>query len=742
MRIVSVYIVGFGKFVQRRMDVSQNIVQLKQDNGWGKTTFVDFLECMFYGMDDGRKKSVAENFRVKYRPWQGEGFGGTLVFIAGGATYRVERTFGKTPSYDQTRIYDEKNNPVYAFGDKGEKLGETLFGVDRESYRRTVYLPQGEIRMQGFPQDVQGKLSALLTATDEKSGKKDAVTLLDEAERALRSKRAPKTGRLDVLEERLITLEGRRKELLSSVAAAKELREKAEAEGRALLAAEAKWRETDEKLAAYTRRKEYAANETLRRELQNNERETQRALGALAAFFGDTNPETVNVGGLRAALDEYYAVREQAERAKERTLEAERAAVEVERARMEWTAAEKSAETYRSLLNEEKKERKDTAREEKKARKRAGKRGGYALVGVCLFLAALLLGLTQVSANAVFGYVLTGVGAVGTLLCLRSFWKNTLAFSAKNSANKRLNEEYKAAALASARAKEAYEKLCEGAQRADAARAENETLTARLLSLDTAVQNFLSHFAVDRGYDYRAAADLIERNAAEYARQREQLLALQEKLAALPTPTGADGGYDEGEYTRLQALRVRLDEERAARQKTGATYRAQAEACAAEGAKLAECEETIATLQSERARLENRLYAVKTAKELILRARENLAAQYLVPVENACKRYAKGLGIPDGEKWRFSSSAQPLAEENGALRDSEYFSAGMRGVWDLCIRLALVEALFQKELPVLCFDDVLRDFDDRRTETGKQLLRGLSKRYQIVYCTCKEERAL
>ena len=66
----------------------------------------------------------------------------------------------------------------------------------------------------------------------------------------------------------------------------------------------------------------------------------------------------------------------------------------------------------------------------------------------------------------------------------------------------------------------------------------------------------------------------------------------------------------------------------------------------------------------------------------------------------------------------------------------------MRGLWDFCIRLALVEALFTKETPVLVLDDPLRDFDDVKTEQGKRLIKELSRRYQIVYCTCKEERKL
>ena len=63
MKIISCYIVGFGKFQNQQIDFQSNLLVLKQDNGWGKTTLADFIRCMFYGMDGGRTKAYHNIFR-------------------------------------------------------------------------------------------------------------------------------------------------------------------------------------------------------------------------------------------------------------------------------------------------------------------------------------------------------------------------------------------------------------------------------------------------------------------------------------------------------------------------------------------------------------------------------------------------------------------------------------------------------------------------------------------------------
>jgi uncharacterized protein YhaN len=207
MKLLSCYIAGFGKLVDRSFDLGNDVIVVKEDNGWGKTTLADFLKCMFYGLDGGRTKSVETNERAKYEPWQSQSFGGSLTFSAYGKTYRIERTFGKTPSADIVKVYDQNNMLCYDFGDKAERIGETLFGVDGESFRRLAYIPQGEIKTGGLPDDMKNRLLSLLGGGGV--GENDAtraIERLETAERALRAKRRPAKGKLDELDEKLLEI--------------------------------------------------------------------------------------------------------------------------------------------------------------------------------------------------------------------------------------------------------------------------------------------------------------------------------------------------------------------------------------------------------------------------------------------------------------------------------------------------------------------------------------------------------
>ena len=76
----------------------------------------------------------------------------------------------------------------------------------------------------------------------------------------------------------------------------------------------------------------------------------------------------------------------------------------------------------------------------------------------------------------------------------------------------------------------------------------------------------------------------------------------------------------------------------------------------------------------------------------------------------------------------------------GRLREMEYYSKGMQELFGFCIRLALAEAVFAEETPPLILDDPLVHLDDEKTEKAKLLIREFSKKYQIVYLTCKTER--
>ncbi len=205
MKLLFCEIENFGKFHRAKISFNDGITTIKADNGWGKSTLAAFLKCMFYGMKDGRTRSL-DNERKKYYPWQGGAFGGAVVFSYQNKTYRVERVFGKTPATDETKIYDVKTGlPEYGLGD-GSDLGERLFGLDKDGYARTAFFEQGSVTDESVSGDIKAKLLSAFNATggDEK-GVEDALSRLDEAEKSLR-KRRPYQGKLDIVDEKLLAV--------------------------------------------------------------------------------------------------------------------------------------------------------------------------------------------------------------------------------------------------------------------------------------------------------------------------------------------------------------------------------------------------------------------------------------------------------------------------------------------------------------------------------------------------------
>ena len=94
MRILSCHIVGFGRFTNQRFDFTSSLNVIKQDNGWGKSTLATFIKVMFYGLNGNAKRSIEDNERKKYRPWNStEKFGGYVQFVWGNDEFILERYF-------------------------------------------------------------------------------------------------------------------------------------------------------------------------------------------------------------------------------------------------------------------------------------------------------------------------------------------------------------------------------------------------------------------------------------------------------------------------------------------------------------------------------------------------------------------------------------------------------------------------------------------------------------------------
>lgn len=139
MKLIKCYVSSFGKLKDFTYDFNDKLNTIKQDNGWGKSTFATFIKAMFYGLN-GSKRSVAENERIKYKPWNStERFGGYVIFSWKGKEYKLERFFGNKESEDTAYLYDAATGKVLS---NDKDWGKRIFQIDEEGFLSTTYFSQ------------------------------------------------------------------------------------------------------------------------------------------------------------------------------------------------------------------------------------------------------------------------------------------------------------------------------------------------------------------------------------------------------------------------------------------------------------------------------------------------------------------------------------------------------------------------------------------------------------------------
>lgn len=131
---------------------------------------------------------------------------------------------------------------------------------------------------------------------------------------------------------------------------------------------------------------------------------------------------------------------------------------------------------------------------------------------------------------------------------------------------------------------------------------------------------------------------------------------------------------------------------------------------------------------------------LKLTQEYLQQAKEQFTARYMAPISNGFRKYYEMLtGDRDGQ-WMIDTNITVKVKEQGQLRETERLSAGWQDLIGICMRLALVDAMYQEEKPFLIVDDPFVNLDDEKVKRGNDMLKKVSQEYQILYFTCHQSR--
>lgn len=135
-----------------------------------------------------------------------------------------------------------------------------------------------------------------------------------------------------------------------------------------------------------------------------------------------------------------------------------------------------------------------------------------------------------------------------------------------------------------------------------------------------------------------------------------------------------------------------------------------------------------------------KLDLVKKTGEFLEKAKENLTTRFMEPILTGFSKYYSILTGEESSKFYLDANMNITREEMGKQRSSEALSTGYRDLIGLCMRIAILDAMYEAQKPTLILDDPFVNLDDNKLKGAKRLLEEVKKNYQIIYFTCQENR--
>ena len=151
MRIIKCNITNFGCYYNKTFEFNSNLNSFCYNNGEGKTTLAAFIKAMLYSLEKSSTKSYE---RKHYKPYRGGEYGGSIEIEYNDKIYRIERTFGDSPTKDTLKIYDENGISQDTFlsnevsllqGEASSKLGELILGIDVASFQKCNFISSNDL---------------------------------------------------------------------------------------------------------------------------------------------------------------------------------------------------------------------------------------------------------------------------------------------------------------------------------------------------------------------------------------------------------------------------------------------------------------------------------------------------------------------------------------------------------------------------------------------------------------------
>ena len=632
MKLLKCHIENFGKLSNYDYDFHDGLNTIKEDNGFGKTTFASFIKAMFYGLESKKNTKVLID-RKRFEPWQGGKFGGNIEFELQGKKYKIERFFEKKEVDDTFKLYDLSTN--LETDDFSKNIGEEIFKLNKEAYERSTFI-SGQSMETSMNDSLNAKLGNILENENDINSSEKAINALDEA-----IKRYKKTGGRGEINEAILEKTKLEKKLENSKIDEKTLEER--------------------KISLENTKKQIAEKmvlqENLRKELTLiNEEESKKA-----------------------KLEHYTLLKNQLEESKKNIIE--------------FSGKDK----VDSDLNEKIEYNKNKLENiESKIEAIANKLKQNKKIGLSSLAIATIIAIITV---LLYIKKLTTVGIGLSVVCLIFafvfvVYSVLIAKTKGNLERKKLekeNLEDTSKTLNSIYEKQQIEREAEL----------NKLNSDYELKLQN-MQVFEQQNNIEELISYTPKTIVVSKDEIE-----KQLNSLNIEINKL---------NDEKNYiqNQIEVLEASID-----------TF---------------EIENEIDEITENIEKMKQNLSILEKTKKYLNLAKEQFSSHYLKGMQDS---FIKNLEILNGSKMEVNLDVNLNAEvnENGSNKKIDFLSTGYKDLIYICMRLSLIESLFEDEKPFIILDDPFVNLDEEKIENAMKLIKTKAKEYQIVYFVCHECRS-
>jgi uncharacterized protein YhaN len=284
-----------------------------------------------------------------------------------------------------------------------------------------------------------------------------------------------------------------------------------------------------------------------------------------------------------------------------------------------------------------------------------------------------------------------------------------------------------------------YERLKARVEKSKEVREEYDSTKKELLA-------FGKELGVDFGEDISTGLSRMQMRAAEYrlaqeacalAEQKKDNFERENKIGELAAIEKCPYSLDE-----LNAMIFDVDDRMEDVREVIEQYNHQMEDLQEQLDARDEKEQQLANCREEQMQ-ESHLYDVLSlTRDFLQTAKEQFSARYLGPIESGFGKYYELLTGDHSRDWMVDANISVKMKEQGQLRETKWLSAGYQDLLGICMRFALVDAMYPTEKPFLVLDDPFVNLDEDKMAQGTKLLKQISREYQILYFTCHESREM